>query len=73
MSTAKLAAIILIVAGAIGLAYGGFSYTSSSQEIGIGSLSVTVDEKRTVPVPVWAGLAAVLLGAGLLVVPAKGS
>lgn len=37
----------------------------------MGSMSVTMNERRTVPIPLWAGIAAVLLGAGLLLVPAK--
>jgi hypothetical protein len=37
----------------------------------VGSMSLTMDERRTVPIPLWAGIAAVLLGTGLLLVPAK--
>lgn len=73
MTPVKLAAIVLIIAGVLGLVYGGFTYTNDRQEISMGSMSMTVDQHRTVPVPVWAGVAAVLLGAGLLLVPAKKS
>jgi drug/metabolite transporter (DMT)-like permease len=73
MSPTKIAAIILIVVGVVGLAYGGFTYTSDRQEIRVGSMSMSVDQHRTVPVPLWAGITAVLLGAGLLLVPAKKS
>lgn len=71
MSTAKIVAIALIVVGVLGLAYGGFTYTNDRQEIRMGSMSMTLDQHRTVPIPLWAGITAVALGAGLLLVPAK--
>ena len=73
MSAAKIAAIVLIVAGVLGLAYGGFTYTNDHQEIRMGSMSVTMNEHRTVPIPLWAGITAVVLGVGLLLVPTKQS
>ena len=73
MSTAKIAAIALIVVGVLGLAYGGFTYTNDRQEIRMGSMSMTLDQHRTIPIPLWAGITAVVLGAGLLLVPAKKS
>lgn len=69
MSPVKSGALILITAGVLGLAYGGFTYTNGHQEITVGSMSMTVDQHRTVPIPLWVGIAAVLLGTGLLVVP----
>ncbi len=69
MSATKIVAIALIVAGALGLAYGGLTYTKNRQDIHVGSMSMTVSEHRTLPIPLWAGIAAVLVGAGLLVVP----
>lgn len=71
MNAAKIAAIVLIVVGVLGLAYGGFTYTNDQQEIRMGSMSMTVSDHRTVPIPLWAGIAAVLLGTGLLLVPPK--
>ena len=71
MNAAKIAAIALIVVGVLGLAYGGFTYTNDRQEITMGSMSMTVDQHRTVPIPLWAGIAAVLLGTGLLLVPPR--
>jgi drug/metabolite transporter (DMT)-like permease len=64
-------AIVLIAAGVVGLAYGGFSYTKESHAASIGSLTVTVKDKERVNVPVWAGVGAIVIGAGLLLMPPK--
>jgi hypothetical protein len=71
MNPLKGVAIVLIAAGVAGLAYGGFSYTRRTHEAQIGSLELTVKDQRTVNVPVWAGVGAIVIGAGLLLVPAK--
>jgi hypothetical protein len=64
-----LVAIALIVAGGLGLAYGSFSYTKETQEAKIGPLELTVKAQQTVNIPVWAGVAAIVAGALLLLVP----
>ncbi|RUQ30841.1 MAG: hypothetical protein EKK68_09515 [Candidatus Competibacteraceae bacterium] len=69
MNTVKIAAISLIVAGILGLAYGNFSYTKETQQARIGPLELTVKEQQTVNIPVWAGVAAILAGALLLLAP----
>lgn len=66
MSLEKMIAIGLLVAGALGLAYGGFSYTRETHEAEIGPLSVSVDENDYVNVPLWASFGALLVGAVLL-------
>lgn len=71
MDTQRIAAILLIVAGALGLAYGGFNYTKETHTADIGSLHLSVDEKEHVNVPVWAGVGAILLGGLLLVTGRK--
>jgi TRAP-type C4-dicarboxylate transport system permease small subunit len=71
MNSVKGVAIILIAGGALALAYGGFSYTKETHEGHIGSLELTVKDKEHVNVPVWAGVAAIVIGAGFLLVPAK--
>jgi hypothetical protein len=67
METQKIAAIVLLVAGALGLAYGGFSYTKSTHQADIGPVHLSVDEKQQVNVPVWAGVSALVVGGILLV------
>jgi TRAP-type C4-dicarboxylate transport system permease small subunit len=71
MNAIKMAAIALIVAGALGLAYGGFSYTKDTHQAKIGPLEVSVSEKQTVNVPIWAGVAAIVAGGALLLFGAK--
>ena len=69
MSGLKVLALLLIIGGTVGLAYGQFSYTKDTHEAKIGSVELAVKEKETVNVPVWAGVGAVVAGVVLLVVP----
>lgn len=71
MNPVKMAAIVLIVAGVLALAYGGFSYTSDTHEAKLGPFELSVQEKETVNVPVWAGVGAIVIGGALLVVGGK--
>lgn len=66
MDIQKIVAILLIVAGGLGLVYGGFSYTKETHTADLGSLHMAVDEKQHVNVPVWAGIAALVVGGILL-------
>ena len=71
MNAIKILAIALIAAGTLGLVYGGFSYTKETQQAKIGSLELSVKNKETVNVPVWAGVGAIVVGGILLLVPKK--
>lgn len=71
MNAIRLVAIALIVAGALGLAYGGFSYTRDTTAVKLGSVELSVKEKETVNVPIWAGIAAIIAGGLLLVFSGK--
>jgi len=71
MNPTKLVAIVLIVFGALGLAYGGFSYTKDTHTADIGAMHLTVNETQKVYVPVWVGLGTLLVGVLLLAVPRK--
>lgn len=62
MDRTKIVAIVLMAAGVLGLAYGGFTYTADTHEANIGSLSLSIDDKRRVNVPVWAGVGLLLVG-----------
>ncbi len=73
MNSVKIVAIVLMIAGVLGLIYGGFSYTKSTQQAKIGPLELTVQDKQTVNVPVWVGVGAVLVGGVLLVFSNKKS
>jgi multidrug transporter EmrE-like cation transporter len=66
MNTIKIVAIILIVAGVLGLVYGGFSYTKKTHSASVGPLELTVTDKEQVNIPIWAGIGAIAIGGGLL-------
>lgn len=66
MNTVKIAGVVLIVAGILGLVYGGFSYTKETHQAKVGPLELSVKEKETVNVPIWAGVGAIVIG-GVLV------
>ncbi len=73
MNGVKIAAIVLIVAGILGLAYGSFTYTKETHNAKLGPLEFSIKDKETVNVPVWAGVGAIVAGAVLLVARKKGS
>jgi len=60
-------AIVLIVAGALALAYGGFSYTKETHQARLGSMELSIRDTETVNVPVWLGVGAIVAGLVLLV------
>lgn len=66
MNSTKIIAIVLIIAGVLGLAYGSFSYTKETHDAKIGPIEMSVKDKETVNIPVWAGVGAIVIGAGLL-------
>ncbi len=65
MNGSKVIALVLIVAGVLALMYGGFSYTKDTQKAKLGPIELSVKERETVNVPVWAGVGAIVIG-GLL-------
>ena len=71
MDAIKIVAVVLIVAGILGLAYGSFSFTKETHEAKIGPLELSVKEKETINIPVWAGVGAIIVGGILLFVPLK--
>ncbi len=72
MSALKIVAILLIAAGIIGLVYGGITYTKSTHDAKLGPIEVSITDKETVNVPVWAGVGAIVVGGALLLVRRKG-
>jgi hypothetical protein len=71
MGGVRIAALVLIIAGALGLAFGSFTYTKETHEAKLGPIELSVKDKETVNVPVWAGLGMILIGGVLLVVGSK--
>ena len=66
MTPLKIVAILLIAGGVAALAYGGFSYTKETHKAEIGPLKLSVQEKESVNVPLWAGIGAIAAGVVLL-------
>jgi hypothetical protein len=66
MNALRIVAIVLIVAGVLGLAYGGFSYVKESHDVKLGPIEFTANERETVQVPLWASIASIAAGTLLL-------
>ena len=71
MNALKLIGLILIVGGVLALAFGGFSYTKDSSAVKVGPVELSVKQKETVNVPLWAGVGAMVAGGLLLVLGKK--
>jgi hypothetical protein len=67
----KTVGIVLIVAGLIGASLGGFSFTKNTHQASLGPINLSVAEEKTVNIPLWASLAAIVAGAAVLVVGSK--
>lgn len=66
MNATKIIGVLLIVAGTLGLIYGGFSYTKDRHDVKLGPLQFSLAEKERVNVPVWAGAGAIAVGVVLI-------
>jgi len=53
------------------LAYGSFSYTKQTHDVKIGPIEMSVQDKQTVNVPVWAGVGVIVIGGALLLFGAR--
>jgi len=72
MGTSKIFGILLIVAGVLGLVYGGFTYTKDTHSAKLGPITLNVQEKETVVIPLILSVAALGLGGFLLLAGRKG-
>jgi hypothetical protein len=73
LNSVKIAAIVLMVAGVLGLVYGSFSYTKETHEAKLGPIEFSVQEKERVNIPVWAGVGAIAIGGALLLLGGRKS
>ena len=71
MNAIKVIGLVLILAGILGLVYGGFSFTKETHEAKIGPIELQVKEKERVNIPTWAGAGAIVIGVVLLLIPGK--
>jgi hypothetical protein len=73
MNAGKLLGLALIVAGVLGLVYGSFTYTKDTHKANVGPITLSVKDKETVNVPIWAGVVAVVAGGALVLLAGKKS
>ncbi len=71
MNASKIIAMLLIAGGALGLIYGGFSYTKDTSSVELGPLHLQVSEKQRVNIPLWAGIGAIVGGVLILLTARK--
>jgi hypothetical protein len=62
MNLVKMIGVFLLVAGVLGLVYGGFTYTQDSHDAKLGPIELTVSDRETVNIPIWAGVGAIVIG-----------
>ena len=67
----KLVGIVLIVVGVAALALGGISYTKREKAIDLGSIEVTTEQRKTIPLSPIVGVTAVAAGLVLVVSSSK--
>lgn len=71
MNPIRVIALVLIIAGVVGLAYGGFSFTRNEHKAQIGPIDLSVSKQENFNVPTWAGVGAIVIGVGMLLVGRK--
>jgi len=71
VSALKFVAVLLIVAGIVGLLYGGFTYTRTTHDAKLGPFEVSIKDRKTIPIPAWAGAGAIVLGGALILMRTK--
>jgi hypothetical protein len=71
MTAARIAGIILIAIGLIGLIWGGISWTDTETVVDLGPIQATAQERETIPITPIVGGIALVAGIVLLVVPGR--
>lgn len=71
MNATKLIGIVLIAAGCLGLAYGGFTYTKETTGLKVGPIELNVKEKETVNIPLIVSAGGIVFGVFLLLIGRK--
>lgn len=71
MTAARIAGMVLIVVGLVGILWGGFSFTREKTVVDVGPFKATTEERETIPFPPVAGAIALVAGVVLLVLPAR--
>jgi hypothetical protein len=62
----KILGMVLVVAGILGLAYGGFTYTTHKRAVDMGPLQIETSKRHQVFIPPVLGISGIILGGALL-------
>jgi len=68
MNAIRILAIVLIISGALGLVYGGFSYTKDTHQTTVGPVALTIQDRESVTIPVFVGIGAIVAGLALILI-----
>jgi uncharacterized membrane protein YidH (DUF202 family) len=71
MTMARIAGIVLIVIGLIGLIAGGISWTDEKTVVDLGPIEARTEERESIPISPIVGGIALVAGIVLLVVPSR--
>jgi hypothetical protein len=71
MNAIRMLSLVALIVGVLGIGYGGFSYTSESTVAKLGPLELKAEEEKRVNLPLWAGVALVVVGGGALVLAGR--
>ena len=71
MSLTRIIGVVLIVGGILGVVFSSFGFTKETHEIKLGPIELAVKEKETVNIPIWASVAAIVVGGVLVAVGGK--
>ena len=71
MSLTRIVGVVLIVGGILGVVFSSFGFTKETHEIKLGPIELAVKEKETVNIPIWASVAAIVVGGVLVAVGGK--
>jgi len=72
MRPLAIVGIVLIVLGAVALAYQGITYTTSEKVVDLGPLKVEAKKEKTIPLPPILGGVALVVGVVLLIASSRG-
>jgi hypothetical protein len=68
MKPIAMLGLVLIALGVVGLVVANVSFTERKTVLDAGPIKITQEQEKTVPIPTIAGIAAVVVGLGLIFV-----
>jgi TRAP-type C4-dicarboxylate transport system permease small subunit len=71
MNALRIAGLVLLVLGILGLAYGGFTYTEETHDADLGPIELSIEDKERVSIPLWLSVAAIVGGGAMVVFGGK--